>query len=198
MRSWLAPILTLLQIFFLSPLWAENNLRLSPAEFDQVKPMLCDAETLEQLKVIKKTCDFESFTAWSEDLDGDAKPERIFFGPSGECGAHGNCPIAILKEEKGLWKLLNKPGCQDEGCLGWANAFASEVLPGRTGVFRDLLVGQDLGSFYWTKDVYQWKDGRYQLKAGSTSYYLVDSDVKLQKVSKARWEQCQKTGKNCL
>lgn len=197
-RSRLAIVFILLQFGLASPLRAEKAAAFSAAEFDQVKAFLCDSETVEQLKVIGQLCRPESFTVWSEDLGGDSKPERLIFGPSGVCGAHGNCPFLILQEVKAGWEPLEKTACQGEGCLGWANSFATKVLPGIHKGYRDLLIAEDLGSFFWTKNLYRWDGSRYLRKSGATTYFLVDSNVNLVEVSKARWEQCRRSGKNCL
>jgi hypothetical protein len=198
MKTWLAIVFILLQFWLTSPLRAEKAVSFSPAEFSQVKTLLCDSETVESLKAIRQVCGPESFTIWSEDLDSDGKTERLVFGPSGVCGAHGNCPLILLKQASSGWEALTKTACKGEGCLGWANSFATEVLPGKPKGYRDLLIGEDLGSFYWTKNIYQWNGSHYQRKPGATTYFLVDSNVKLVQVSKARWEQCSRSGKNCL
>lgn len=161
--------------------------------------MLCPPDTVEALKVINRGCTLEDFTTSAADLNKDGKMEWLFFGPQGECGVHGNCPIAILTQEGSAWKALGAPDCTDQECLSWANSFASEVLSSSHAGYRDLLIAGDMGSFYWTKDVYEWNGRQYRRKAHSTTYFLYDSDAeKLRKVSKAQWDSCVKGGKGCL
>lgn len=195
---WVTFLLLLCQLGLALPAQAETVNPFSPAEFEQVKPLLCDADTLEQLKVIKQTCVAEGFTVWSADLDGDGKSERLVFGPSGVCGAHGNCPLLLLKQVDARWEPFLKTPCQGESCLGWANSYATRVLVSKSQGHRDLLIGEDLGSFFWTKTIYRWDGNHYLAKPDGVTYFLVDSKVQLVQVPKARWEQCSKTGKNCL
>jgi hypothetical protein len=96
------------------------------------------------------------------------------------------------------WELLAKPACKSNDCLGWANDFATVVLPVKHNGYRDLLIGADSGSFYWTKSLYQWDGSQYKMKPAAITYYLADSEGKLKQVSKSRWEQCSRNGKNCL
>lgn len=198
MKTSLSIALLLLQFCFASSLRAEKTAPLSAAEFGQVKALLCDADTVDQLKAIQKVCAPEGFSVLAEDLDGDGKSEQLVFGPSGVCGAHGNCPLILLKPNGAGWEAFPKPVCSGQDCLGWANSFATEVLPSKHNGYRDLLIGEDMGSFFWTKSVYQWDGSDYRLKPGAVTYFLVDSKVNLVKVSKARWEQCSRSGKNCL
>jgi hypothetical protein len=198
MTTFFTIFLLLLQFFLISPLRAEKTAPISPAEFDQVKSLLCDPDTVDQLKVIHQVCGTESFVSLAEDLDGDGKPERLVFGPSGVCGAHGNCPLYLLKPVGTGWEVFPKTACKGEDCLGWANSFATEVLPAKHKGYRDLLIGADMGSFFWTKTVYQWDGSHYRMNPSGITYFLVDSKVQLVKVSKARWEQCSHSGKNCL
>ncbi len=153
---------------------------------------------METLKSIGRGCQLEDFTTIAADLNGDGKTEWLFFGPNGECGAHGNCPIAILTKEEKRWKALGAGDCPDQECLPWANSYASEVLSTKHSGYRDLLIAGDMGSFYWTKDTYEWNGRQYRRKANSTTYFLYDSDTeKLRKVTKAQWEGCVKEGKGC-
>lgn len=191
-------VVTLLSLGSIPPVGAAATAPISPADFNQVKVRLCDPDTVDQLKAIHQTCGPEGFSTLAEDLDGDGKPERLVFGPSGVCGAHGNCPLILLKQDGTRWEVFPKTACSGEDCLGWANGFATEVLPDKKNGYRDLLIGEDMGSFFWTKSVYQWDGSHYRKKPGATTYFLVDSKVQLVKVSKARWEQCSRTGKNCL
>jgi hypothetical protein len=168
------------------------------SEFAKVRPFLCDADRIEEMKAIGKTCEQGSFQIMAEDLNGDGKPEWFFYGPSGECGAHGNCPLLILKQDGGKWAPLFPQKCPDNECLQWANALYSETLKTSHNGFRDLLVASDSGSFYWLKDVYEWDETRYKKNAAATSYYFYDGDKdRLVKVSKERWDKCTKTGEGC-
>jgi hypothetical protein len=169
----------------------------SEKDFLKIKDLVCDTQTLEDLKVIGKTCELDSFTIRAEDLNGDGKQEWFFFGPSGECGAHGNCPVKIFTKDGGNFTLLNKD-CQGERCLAWGNEYGSLVLKNSHQGFRDLQIAGDSGSFFWTKNIYQWDGHAYQLLQGSTTYYLYDADSeRLKQVTQKRYEACVKTGKGC-
>jgi hypothetical protein len=170
----------------------------SPKDFSKIKDIVCDARTLEDLKVINKPCDLDSFTIRAADLNGDGKEEWLFYGPSGECGAHGNCPVRILLKSGDKFTLLNKD-CQGERCLEWGNELGSSVLKSVHHGYRDLQIASDSGSFFWTKDIYQWDGHAYQSLQGATTYYLYDADTQgFKKVTQQRWESCTKTGKGCL
>jgi hypothetical protein len=170
----------------------------SGKDFSKVKDVICDPQTVEDLKAIGRQCGLDNFTIQAEDLNGDGNKEWIFYGPEGECGAHGNCPVKIFTKREGKFIQLNKD-CQGERCLTWGNAYASTVLKNIHQGYRDLQIASDSGSFYWTKDIYQWDGHAYQMVPGSTTYYLYNSDVgKLKQVSQKQFESCAKTGKGCL
>jgi hypothetical protein len=61
----------------------------------------------------------DDFTMAAKDINGDEKLEWIFYGPSGKCGAHGNCPLKIFLKDGDQYKPLNKD-CQSDECLEWA------------------------------------------------------------------------------
>src|SRR4030095_2411613 len=169
------------------------------ADFAQAKSLLCTAEHIETLKVIGKTCTRESFNSLAEDLNGDGTLERLFYGPSGECGAHGNCPVTLLKKVGKKWAPLSSEKCPDDSCLSWANGLYSVILKTSHNGYRDLLMASDSGSFYWVKEVFEWDGKQYRRNLSATTYYLYDSDKeKLVQVTKERWDKCSKEGKECL
>jgi hypothetical protein len=179
------------------PLHAKET-KFPPSEFAKVRAFLCDADRIEEMKAIGKTCEQGSFQIMAEDLNGDGKPEWFFYGPSGECGVHGNCPLLILKKDGGNWSPLFSQKCPDNECLQWANALYSETLKTSHNGFRDLLVASDNGSFYWVKEVYEWDGKKYKKSPEAISYYFYDDEKdKLVKVSKERWDKCMKTGEGC-
>lgn len=188
-----------LLFLFLVPLPLQGKEAKFPVQdFSKVKPFLCNPEQVETLKSIGRTCTVKDFEWDPHDLNGDGINEWLVFGPMGECGAHGNCPLTILKKEGEKWAPLSKQKCESADCLGWANSFATEVLSAKHNGYRDLLIAADSGSFYWTKTVYEWDGGRYKPKSASTTYYLVDPEGKLKQVTHQQWENCMKNGKDCL
>lgn len=135
-----------------------------------------------------KACSSKAFTAAGDDLNGDSQQEWFFYGPSGECGTHGNCPLMILQKSANTWRVIYS---------GWGNAFGTEILQSMHQSYHDLDIASDSGPFCWTKDKYIWDGVRYEKQPKSTTYYLYDSD-RLVEVSKAQWEDCSKTGRQCL
>jgi hypothetical protein len=170
-----------------------------PQEFAKVKPLVCTAQVMDDLKAIHGLCTLKNFTAESEDLNGDGKLEWFFYGPSGECGAHGNCPLTLLKNEGGKWATFSSGKCNNDECVGYANALYSEILKTSHNGYRDLLLASDSGSFFWVKDVFEWDGKQYRLNKSLTTYFLYDTDKdRLVQVSKERWDNCSKNGKDCL
>lgn len=169
-----------------------------PQEFAKLRPLLCDADTLDELKAAGKTCRLDDFVVEARDLTGDGKPEWLFYGPSGLCGVHGNCPLNVAVSQGSRYALLGK-NCSGENCLGWGNAYGSEVLNTTHNGYRDLEIASDAGSFYWSKSVYHWDGHAYKEAKGLTTYYLYDEKSdRLRKVSKERWDACAKSGKRCF
>lgn len=168
-------------------------------DFTKIKKFVCDADTIEDLKAIHQTCALSGFTVWKEDINGDGKPEWLFFGPSGECGVHGNCPVAVFQKEGAAYKKLGPEKCpQDTDCLSWANATFSGILKSTHNGYRDLLIAGDSGSFFWTKDIYEWDGRAYKIKKGATTYFIYDSDKEaLKPVTQKQWESCTQGGKDC-
>jgi|GEM_PF-2705075 len=193
-------VLSSLVLFLLGiPLLQGKEVKLPASDFAKAKSLLCTAERVESLKAVGKTCGRESFGGQSEDLNGDGRAEWILFGPSGECGAHGNCPVTLLKKEGEKWALLSSEPCTADGCLTWANALYSEVLNTSHNGARDLLMASDSGSFFWIKEIFEWNGKQYRRNDGATTYFLYDSEKdKLVQVTKEHWDKCSKEGKECL
>jgi hypothetical protein len=169
-------------------------------EFSKVKSILCPAQTMEDLKAIHSTCTLSAFSAKEADLDGDGTAEWLFFGPSGECGAHGNCPMTLLGKQKGKWVDLSREKCgNSDECLNYGNALYSEILKTSHNGYRDLLISSDSGSFFWIKSVYEWNGKQYRQNKNGMTYFFYDSDKEqLVQVNKERWDNCTKSGKDCL
>jgi len=164
-----------------APMSAEN--------FKELQSTLCPAEEIATLKQIGKLCAAESFEVHSEDLNGDGQADLLVYGPTGECGEHGNCPFKIFIKNQGKWSMI-----MDD----WANSLGAGVLTTSHLGYRDLLLASDDSSFFWTKNVYQWNGKEYKLAPNTTTYFLVDGKGDLKQVTKARYESCSKNGKGCL
>lgn len=168
---------------------AAADLSFAAKDFPQVKPLLCP----------QNTCQLESFTVVGGDLKGDGQIFWLFYGPSVECGAHGNCPLVLLQKQEEKWMSLSSENCPSEDCLNFGNPTFSQILKTSHQGMRDLSISSDSGSFFWVKDVYEWSGRQYLRKKGGTTYFFYDSDKeRLVQVSKVRYESCVKTGKNCL
>lgn len=160
------------------------------SEFSKVKPLLCAPDA-------GAACQASGFTIRETDLNGDGKAEWMFYGPSEECGVHGNCPVRILAGDGSAWRDVSAP-CTDSACLQWGNALFSQILKTAHLGYRDLLISSDSGSFYWVKETYRWDGKNYRLQPKGTSYYYYDSDHdRLKEVGKSRWDRCMKEGKGC-
>ncbi len=166
-------------IFFIFPYFFSLPAYSSP--FNQVRKILCK-------NYLGETCSAKSFTMNEKDLNSDGQKEWFFYGPSQECGAHGNCPLVILEKKNGNWKILYSD---------WGNSYETQILQSVHQGYHDLDIASDSGAFYWTKNKYIWNGTQYVAQANSTTYYLYDGD-KLIKVSKEQWEDCSKNGKNCI
>jgi len=186
-------------VIVFSPAASQERKAAFPArDFASVRPLLCDSETMDELKAAGRKCELNEFTVRAEDLNEDGTPEWLFYGPSGVCGAHGNCPLNIVASQRSKYVLLGK-GCNGENCLGLGNAVGSEVLKSTHNGYRDLQIATDAGSFYWSKNVYQWDGTAYKALKGSTTYYLYEQTAdRLRKVTKERWDACMKGGKRCF
>ena len=169
-------------------------------DFSQVRKYLCNPDQIQTYKELGKTCEFPDFTVRGEDLRGDGQRIWFFYGPSVECGAHGNCPLTLVEKRGNKWTPLSLEPCNNEDtCLKFGNNTFSKVLPTSHQGFRDLLISADSGSFFWVKDVYEWNGRQYLRKNGATTYFFYDGDKdRLVEVSKKRYESCVKEGKNCL
>ncbi len=179
----LIPVSGCALLFFLmtAALAAQKNKPVFPrSAFPKVKAILCK-------DIEKEFCVYNKFFIEGVDLNGDKKPEWFFYGPSSECGAHGNCPLTILQESGAKWIVLFSD---------WGNSYGTEPLSTQHKGYRDLMISGDMGSFYWIKEKWIWNGARYENEPNSTTYYLSDGD-KLIRVTKKQWDDCFKDGKNC-
>jgi hypothetical protein len=173
-------MLLTLQVF--SPhIQAENKKEtlFSPAVFNQVQDVLCK----ENQESADDPCSYQykDFFIDTIDLNGDKKPEYLFYGPSSECGVHGNCPLLILQKNAEKWRVLYS---------GWGSTtYRTKPLNKLHQGYQDLEVSSDLGAFYWVKDIWFWNGVKYELQPNSTTYYIYDDESeKLVPVSKKQWD----------
>ncbi len=165
-----------------TPLLAQKNTSSFPrSAFPRIKNILCkDFE--------EESCVYKNFVIDGVDLNGDKELEWFFYGPSIECGVHGNCPLTILQKNGNKWNVLYS---------GWGNRFETKPLSTLHKGYRDLEIAGDQGAFYWTKERFVWNGATYENQPNSTTYYLYDGE-KLILVPKKQWEDCSKNGQNCL
>ncbi|HEX5033378.1 MAG TPA: hypothetical protein VFW62_02755, partial [bacterium] len=97
-------------------------------DFPQVQSLLCSPAANTSEAAARNACQLESYTVVGADLKGDGSSIWLFYGPSVECGAHGNCPLALLQKQGDKWKPLSSEACQNEDCLNFGNPTFSQVL----------------------------------------------------------------------
>lgn len=170
----------LLFLLMTTPLLAQKSKPLFPrSAFPQVKDILCK-------EYDEASCVYKNFLIEGADLNGDKEYEWFFYGPSIECGAHGNCPLTILQKNGNKWNILYS---------GWGNTYGTVPLNTLHKGYRDLEIASEAASFYWTKEKWIWNGARYENQPNSTTYYHYDGD-NLIPVPKKQWEDCLKNG-NC-
>ena len=192
--------LIILAVSCLFPLGLEaGGLQFPPSDFPKVSHLLCDPAQAQISQELGKTCQYTDFTIRGEDLQGNGQIVWFFYGPSVECGVHGNCPLALLTKKENRWLALSSVPCPGQDCLNFGNALFSQTLKTSHHGLRDLLISTDSGSFYWVKDIYQWTGSHYVRKKDGATYFFYDGDAdRLVQVSQSRYESCVREGKNCL
>ncbi len=144
-------------------------------------------------------CDFADFQFMPADLDGKGAPEWLVFGPRDSCGAHGNCPVQILRHgTAGGFERIGSAACVESSCLNSGNRSYSEVSSSARHGYRDLWIASDHGPFLWVKNLYEWDGMNYRLKPKDVAYFFYDQDKDgLIQVEFKRWQNCLKNGLDC-
>lgn len=170
----------ILFLLMATPLLAQKNKPPFPrSAFKQVRDIVC-----KEYDEYDKDCAYNKFLIDGVDLNGDKKVEWFFYGPSIECGAHGNCPLTILQKNGDKWNILYS---------GWGNSYGTEPLSTLHKGYRDLEITNEAGPFNWTKEEWIWNGTRYENLPNSTTYYLSD-EGKLILVPPKKWEDCLRNG----
>lgn len=166
-------------------------------EFSKVRPLLCG--TSGKVDKSLEDCDFADFQFMPVDLDGKGTTAWLAFGPRDSCGAHGNCPVQLLRQGKaGGFERVGSAACVDSSCLNSGNRSYSEVSSSTHHGYRDLWIASDHGPFLWVKNLYEWDGVNYRLKPKSIGYFFYDQDKDgLVKVDPGPWQNCRKNGRDC-